>query len=148
MVLKARVEALKRKVRDVSERVKEHRKTAPAKMKESLRVALEQSSDALKDSVAASDVPKQPQPAVAPMSEAQVKAFVNDAESIAARVAKLHRTLPLEIGRGRSTVKLCQEWARKPLSRAEQVLAEGVASKDKDRQGAVLKALSTKHWDR
>ena len=124
------MEDLQRKVRETAMRVKQLRATAPSKIEEALCRDLDRSRDALTRSLAACEPP--PAAAAAPLgpapSPACAEAFLEDVADIAASVRRLRAALPEQVARTRRAVRVCQEWAGKPLSAAEQLVAEDAAA--------------------
>ena len=99
MVLKARVESLRKSVKDTSARVAALRKSAPELVKKQVHQSLEQVAASLEAALATS---KTEQPAAAPktpqtVSKAVGEAFVQDALDIASHSAVLHKTLPGQV---------------------------------------------------
>ena len=147
MALKARVESLRKSVKDTSARVNVLRKQAPELMKKQVHASLQEATSALDVALASGSE----QPAAAPktpltVSKAVSEAFVEDSLDLARRAAALHAALPDQVTKGKAAVKMCQEWSRKPLSSAEALLAEHSVASPKSlgasrRKGAAVRAM-------
>eukprot|EP00802_Teleaulax_amphioxeia_P003524 Tamp_03527.p2 GENE.Tamp_03527~~Tamp_03527.p2 ORF type:complete len:245 (+),score=76.89 Tamp_03527:2276-3010(+) len=148
--LKARVESLKRQVKDTATRVRAQRTTVPAEMKQQVHASLQQAAAALEASLvpSSSEQPAASQPKTpVTISKAVGAAFVHDTVDLARRSALLRKSLPEQVTRGKAAVKVCTEWSRKPLTSAEALLAERPAASSKSpgparRKGAVVHALA------
>lgn len=98
--LKARVESLKRQVKDTAKRVREQRTTVPAEMKQQVHTSLEQAASALESSLApgSSEQPAASQPKTpVTISKAVGAAFVHDTVDLARRSALLRKSLPEQV---------------------------------------------------
>jgi hypothetical protein len=148
--MKARVETLKKQVKDTAARVSAQRMAVRAEMKQQVHTSLEQAASALESSLATSSSEQcaalQTKTTLT-VSKAVCAAFVHDTVDLARRSALLRKILPEQATRGKAAVKVSQEWSRKPLSSAEALLAErpGASSKSPGRarrKGAAVQALA------
>ncbi len=124
------MEDLQIKVRESAMRVKQLRATAPSKIEDALCRDLDKSREALTRALAACE--PLPTSSAAPLgpapSSACAEAFLEDVADVAAAVYRLRAALPEQVARTRRAVRVFQEWAGKPLSAAEQLVAEDAAA--------------------
>jgi len=136
MVLKAKVETLQAKVKEAAANVKSLRASAPVQIKQKLSASLKQASEGLPTSAAQMQGPSE-ETKEAKVSAAARDAFVEDAVSIAKRVATLQGSMSEQLARGRHAVKVCQDLTRMPVSGAEAIMSEGAAVKENAGQQSV-----------
>ena len=98
--LKARVESVKRQVKDTATRVRAQRTTVPAEMKQQVHASLQQAAAALEASLvpSSSEQPAASQPKTpVTISKAVGAAFVHDTVDLARRSALLRKSLPEQV---------------------------------------------------
>lgn len=98
--LKARVESLKRQVKDTATRVRAQRTTVPAEMKQQVHASLQQAAAALEASLvpSSSEQPAASQPKTpVTISKAVGAAFVHDTVDLTRRSALLRKSLPEQV---------------------------------------------------
>eukprot|EP00960_Hanusia_phi_P041666 755106-Hanusia_phi.AAC.2 len=126
LVLKARVEMLRNKIKESAERVKKYRVSIPSKISEATKDQIQKSSKLLDEAMEDEDQStkeNQPEEDNSVFSKNK-EIFLAETSNFAQQLEALGKKIPEQIRQGRSTVRVCQEWARKPISEAEAVLVE------------------------
>ena len=146
--LKASLDSLRKQIKETSARVSEQRKKVPELLKQQVHQGLEKAAAALDSALVTSASDAQPKPKTPlTVSKRVGEAFVQDSLDIARRTAALQKSLPEQVTKGKSTVKMCQEWSRKPLSTAEALMTDRPAASGKSPgaarrgKGAAVQAL-------
>ena len=101
-------------------------------MRQQVHQSLERAAAELDAAIAPSATEQPPKPKTPlTISKSVGDAFVEDSLDLARRTAALQKSLPEQVTKGKSTVKMCQEWSRKPLSTAEQLMVDRPAASGK-----------------
>ena len=118
---------LRNKIKESAERVKKYRTSIPGKICEATKEQIQKSSKLLEEAIEEEEQSSKESQVEQGNTSALSKnkdIFLAETTNIALKVEALRKKIPDQIREGRSTVRVCQEWARKPISEAEAVLAE------------------------